>query len=61
MFQKVIKCFILFLVTAVFAEEISKFVKTLAFTSHLNIPSTDTLKKKKKKTLRHRLEMLCMV
>lgn len=42
MFQKVIKCFILFLVTAVFAEELSKCVKSLAFPPHLNIPSTNT-------------------
>lgn len=60
MFQKIIKFLILFCVTATFVKEICKYVKSLAFTPHLNIPSITTLKKKKI-TLRHGLQTLCMM
>lgn len=59
MFQKIIKFLILFSLTATFVKETSKYVKGLAFTPHLNIPSITT-SEKKKITLRHGLQMLCM-
>lgn len=47
MFQKIIKFLILFSLTATFVKETSKYVKGLAFTPHLNIPSITTSEKKK--------------